>query len=144
VLRGGGLAAYILDRLMVDPTTICYLADEECDGPLHDHHLVPRQRIRKRRDEAIFRLARGKFVSPARMRLTNVSLEAVLRDERNIVRCCDRHHFRVENGFQSLEMPLRLGEFLEEYGFTVNDVRTLRHAVGHRERADDHSGHSGA
>lgn len=72
------------------------------------HHVVPQQRIKRAHKTALAAERRG---GPKAWSLT-----AALRDGRNLVGLCKRHHEKVTNGLVHLDPPAEAFMFAEEIG----------------------------
>lgn len=98
----------------------CYLRQfagpglRECDGPIQSHHVVKQQTI-KRNFPPVSSLAPDEVV-----RRRKRELAAALKDSRNLVRACKRHHdiLHWPNGFSvpSGRWPDSVRAFAEEHG----------------------------
>lgn len=86
----------------------------ECDGPVQKHHVVKQQTI-KRQFPAVSSLAPDEVV-----RRRKRELAAALKDTRNLVSACKRHHdiLHSANGFSvaAERWPDSVREFAEELG----------------------------
>lgn len=84
-----------------------------CDGPGELHHIVPKQRIKHR--------------------VSLAQLPYAIKDRRNLVPLCRRHHHRITHGFDREAMAEQIVErlpglhaFAGEYGLDAALAHELR------------------
>lgn len=82
----------------------CYAQGPDCDGPLEAHHIVKRQRIRKRWNTLKAEQRRG---GPKPWSITKA-----IADPRNKVYACKRTHHLEES---AVPIPAGFWDFIAEY-----------------------------
>lgn len=93
--------------------TGCYFAGQDCRGRIQLHHVVSRQRIRRRWN--------GLHAEHRRGGPEPWGLMGALGDERNLVPVCVFHHGQVEQKLLYITvLPDPVREFAREYGFEAD------------------------
>jgi hypothetical protein len=114
----------------------CALGPHGCQGELEWHHVVKQQWIRKafRYGAVVMPAVRpggAAFAACRRGQEPDLSLEAILADERNLVWLCKGHHERItqasrnERARLDARMPEQVWEFAWQFGFAgllLNDI----------------------
>jgi hypothetical protein len=91
----------------------------DCTSGKHDHHVIPRARIKARRRHVsiLNRRPNCELTEPQR-RLLTTAITRILKDVRNLIRLCDHHHHQVHHFGLRLTaaiLPTGLSQFAAEF-----------------------------
>lgn len=102
-------------------TPRCYAAGrgDPCDHARQRHHVVKQQAIKRLHAKLLAAHRRGHIEKPW-------PLSKALRDKRNLVWTCWRHHKPIEEHIEARDLPAAFWDFVQEYALWPDLPRHLK------------------